>query len=96
VIVAALDELDIAAALAAFRDQGETHGHTAEADADRSIAYFRGELIRRAQETDVALPGERQNLAVAYLRAAKLAAFAIAFMRRIRLEQRACNMAAKP
>lgn len=87
---AALDELDINAVLAAFRDQEERYGHTAESDGELALGYFRGELISRAQALDVIFPGERQRLDVGYIRAAQLAALAIATMRRIRREQATC------
>lgn len=90
----ALEELDISAVLAAFRGQAEQHGHTADSDADLPLGYFRNELVGRAQGLDVMLPGDRQNLTVAYARAARLAALAIATMRRIRREEAACNTAA--
>jgi hypothetical protein len=89
----ALEELDLTAALAAFRDQSETHGHTAERDAELRICHFADTARRLAAElADVLLPGDRQSLPVAYRRAARLAAFTLATMRRIRLEQGpACN-----
>jgi hypothetical protein len=86
---AVLDELDIAAVLIAFRDQEERYGHTAETDSELPLHFFRNELIGRAQELDVMLPGERQRLDIGYQRAARLAALAIATMRRIRREQSA-------
>lgn len=89
---AALEELDVAAVLAAFRDQSDKHGHTAESDAELPLAYFHNSLVSRAQQLDVILPGDRQQLEIAYRRAATLAALSIATMRRIRLEQ-ACNTA---
>lgn len=89
---AALEELDVAAVLAAFRDQSDKHGHTAESDAELPLAYFHNSLVSRAQQLDVILPGDRQQLEIGYRRAATLAALSIATMRRIRLEQ-ACNTA---
>jgi hypothetical protein len=83
---AALEELDLSAVLAALRDQ-EGKGHTAASDLELGLAHFRNELVSRGQALDVILPGDRQNLDVGYRRAAKLAAMAIATMRRIRNEQ---------
>jgi hypothetical protein len=84
---AALEELDLSAILAEFRNQ-EEHGHTAESDADRRILCFGEDLVRRSQElADVLRPGDRQRLDVGYRRAARLAAYALATMRRIRIEQ---------
>jgi hypothetical protein len=84
----ALDDLDLTAVFAAFRDQ-EQHGHTAESDADRKLPCFGEDLIKRSIELrDVLIPGDRQNLDVGYRRAARLAAYAVAAMRRIRTEQR--------
>lgn len=95
-IGSALEELDLTAAIAAFRDQEETHGHTASSDAERPIGSFADTANRLAGELrDVLNPGDRQNLKVAYRRSARLAAFSLAMMRRIRLEERlaggACN-----
>lgn len=89
----ALEGLDISAVLAAFLEQSQKHGHTADSDADLSLAFFRNELISRAQMLDVILPGDRQRLDVGYSRAATIAAFALATMRRIRREQATCNTA---
>lgn len=84
---AALEELDLSAVTAALRDQ-ETHGHTAASDADTKIGCFADRLATRANEAAAVMrPGDRQNLEVAYRRNARLAAFAIAAMRRIRHEQ---------
>ena len=85
---AALEDLDLSAVLAELRGQ-EANGHTAETDADRSIGSF-GDTSRRlaGELNDVLIPGDRQNLAVGYRRAARLAAYALATMRRIRHEQR--------
>lgn len=92
----ALEDLDLTAALAALRDQSEKHGHSAESDAELRICTFADTSRRLAAElADVLLPGGRQNLPVAYRRAARLAAFSIATMRRIRHEE-ACNTAGKP
>lgn len=92
----ALEELDLSSVLAAFLEQSEQYGHTADSDVDRPLHHFRGELIRRAQDLDVILPGDRQRLDIGYKRAAQLAALAIATMRRIRREQAACNTALDP
>jgi hypothetical protein len=87
-IRAALDDLDLTAVLAALRDQ-EGYGHTAETDAERPIRIFGEDLLHRSMELrDVLIPGDRQNLGAGYRRAARLAAYAIAAMRRIRHEQR--------
>lgn len=87
-IAGALEELDLTAALAALREQDEKHGHTAESDAEIPIGRFADNATRFSAELrDVMLPGDRQNLAVAYRRSARLAAFALATMRRIRVEQ---------
>lgn len=87
-IAPALEELDLSAVLAAFREQEEQHGHTAESDGELPIEHFAAELIKRSVEAgDVARRGERQNLAVAHRRCARAAAIALATMRRIRLEQ---------
>ena len=96
---AALGELDLASVLGAFLEQSEKYGHTADSDAEISLAHFRNELIAEAQALDVMLPGEKQRLDIGYRRAAKIAAFALATMRRIRREQArqaACNTAAEP
>jgi hypothetical protein len=86
-ISAALEDINLSAVLAAMRDQ-ESHGHTAATDAERPIACFGDDLVRRSIECrDVLIPGDRQNLDVGYRRAARLAAYAIAAMRRIRIEQ---------
>lgn len=86
-IGAALEDVHLSAVLAAFREQ-ESHGHTAASDADRNLLCFGDDLVRRANECrDVLFPGDHQNLPVAYRRAARLAAYAIATMRRIRFEQ---------
>jgi hypothetical protein len=85
-IGSALTELDLTAVLATLREQ-EQRGHTTETDRELALGYFQGELVRRAQELDVLLPGERHDLDVGYRRAARLAALAIATMRRIRHEQ---------
>jgi hypothetical protein len=82
----ALETLNLSAVLAAIRDQ-EGNGHTAETDAERALHYFRRELLERAHGLDVILPGDRQDLNVGYRRAAKIAALAIATMRRIQIEQ---------
>lgn len=84
----ALEEIDLSAVLAEFRDQEEKHGHTAESDARIPPGVF-GDRARQfaAQLADVLLEGDRQNLDVAYRRAARLAAFALATQRRIRLER---------
>jgi hypothetical protein len=90
----ALEELDFAALLAELRNQ-ETHGHTAETDLDRPIGFFADKAREFAvQLGDVVRPGERQNLEVAYRRAARLAAFGLSAMRRIKAE-RPCNTPAK-
>lgn len=87
-IGSALEELDLTAAIAAFRDQADTHGHTAESDAERKVQCFGEELVRRSFELrDVLIPGDRQNLPVAYRRAVRLIAFGLATARRIRIEQ---------
>lgn len=84
---AALEELDFSAMVAAFREQ-EARGHTAESDGELHIECFGATALRLAAELrDVVHPGDRQNLEVAYRRAARLAAYAIAAQRRIRLEQ---------
>jgi hypothetical protein len=86
-IGAALEDLDLSAVLAAFRDQ-EAHGHTAETDAERKLECFGNDLLERSAELrDVIRPGDRLNLNVGYRRAARLAAYAIATMRRIRIER---------
>lgn len=86
-IGAALAELDLGAMLAALREQ-ETRGHTAETDGELRVECFGETSIRLAGELrDVLHPGDRQNLDVAYRRAARLAAYAIATQRRIRTEQ---------
>lgn len=82
----ALETLNLSAVLAALRDQ-ESNGHTAESDGERALHYFRRELVDRAHALDVILPGDRQDLDVGYRRAAKIAAMAIATMRRIQIEQ---------
>lgn len=91
----ALTEIDVTAALAALRDQ-ESHGHTPETDAERKLPCFGDDIVKRAIECrDVLIPGDRENLEVGYRRAARIAAYAIATMRRIRIEQRRrapCNM----
>lgn len=87
-IAPALEDLDLSAMLAALLDQ-ESHGHTAETDGERRIECFGADLVARSIELrDVLQPGDRQNLEVAYRRAARLAAYAIAAQRRIRLERR--------
>lgn len=87
-ITPALEEIDLSAALAAFRDQ-EGHGHTAETDAERKLECFGADLVDRSIELrDVLVPGDRENLEVGYRRAARLAAYALATMRRIRTERR--------
>jgi len=84
---AALDELDLSAALAAFREQ-ESHGHTAESDGEIPIGVFANKAARFSLELgDVLRDGDRQNLDVAYRRAARLAAFGLSIQRRIRREQ---------
>lgn len=84
----ALEQIDLTAALAAFREQEERYGHTAATDAERKIRCFGGELVLRAQEIrDQLEPGARQDLRVAYRRTVKLIAFALATARRIRTEQ---------
>lgn len=86
-IGAALEEINFSAVMAAFRDQ-EAHGHTAATDTERPIACFGDDLLKRSMECrDVLAPGDRQNLDVGYRRAARLAAYALATMRRIRIEQ---------
>lgn len=85
-IETALETLNLSAVLSALRDQ-ESNGHNAATDAERALHYFRHELVARAQALDVILPGDRQDLAVGYRRAAKIAAMAIATMRRIQIEQ---------
>jgi hypothetical protein len=86
-ISAALETINLTAVLAAIRDQ-EAHGHTADTDADRAVVSFGDDLVKRALECrDVLYPGERQNLPIGYRRAARLAAYAIATMRRIQTEQ---------
>jgi hypothetical protein len=80
------DDIDLTAVVAALLDQ-EAHGHNAVSDGERSLYHFQHELVTRAQSLDVVLPGDRQNLDVALRRTARLAAFAISTMRRIRLEQ---------
>jgi hypothetical protein len=85
-IGAALETLNLSAVLAALRDQ-ESNGHTAASDAEVPLYYFRRSLVERSQELDVILPGDRQDLDVGYRRAAKIAALAIATMRRIQIEQ---------
>lgn len=91
---AALEELDFSAMLSAFRDQ-EAHGHTELTDGERKVQCFGEDLIGRSIECrDMLIPGDRENLEIGYRRAARLAAYAVATMRRIRLEQRrraACN-----
>jgi maltooligosyltrehalose synthase len=82
----ALDTIELSAVLAALREQ-EANGHTAETDAERDLYYFHRELLERARTTDVILRGDRRDLDVGYRRAAKVAAFAIAAMRRIKHEQ---------
>jgi hypothetical protein len=93
-IAAALGDLDLSAVFAALRAQ-EEHGHTAETDAELNVGCFGDKALRLASELrDVLVPGDRQNLDVAYRRAARLAAYAISMQRRIRLEQSrhaACN-----
>lgn len=86
-IGAALEDVHLSAVLAAFREQ-ESHGHNVLTDADRKLICFGDDLVRRADELRAVLyPGDHQNLAVGYRRAARLAAYALAIMRRIRLEQ---------
>lgn len=85
-ISAALEDLDLAAVMAALREQ-EAAGHTAETDAQTDIGCFRDQLIRRAKDLDLILPGDRRNLPVGYQRAARIGALALATMRRIRFEQ---------
>jgi hypothetical protein len=86
-IGAALEDLDLTAMLAALREQ-EALGHTATSDAEIRLCSFADKLATRAAElADVLREGDRQNLAVAYRRGARLAAFALAAMRRIRIEQ---------
>lgn len=86
-IRAALEDLDLSATFAAFLEQQE-HGHTAESDAERKLACFGIDLVTRSAELrDVIVPGDRQNLDVAYRRAARLGAYALATMRRIRVEK---------
>lgn len=85
---AALDTLDLTAALAAFLEQGEKHGHTADSDGELPMGFFADKATRLAIEcSDVARPGGRQDLKIAYRRAARLTAFGLALQRRIRLEQ---------
>lgn len=87
-IGAALGELELAAIFAELRNQ-EHNGHTAESDAELAIATFGDTAVRFAGELrDVLRPGDRQNLDVAYRRAARVAAFAISTARRIRHEQK--------
>lgn len=92
-IIPALTELDLTAVLATLREQ-EGAGHTAETDAELPLARFADVARRLSNELyDVLIPGGRQDLDVAYRRAARLAAFGISTARRIRTEQRqrACN-----
>lgn len=84
----ALDELDLAAVFAELCNQ-ESNGHTAASDAESPLAGFADTARRLAGELgDVLRPGDRQELNVAYRRAARLAAFAIATQRRIRHDQK--------
>lgn len=84
---AALEDLDLSAMLAAFLEQ-QAHGHTAETDSERKLECFGDDLVQRSIELrDVIRPGDRQNIDVAYRRAARLGAYALATMRRIRVEQ---------
>jgi hypothetical protein len=86
----ALEELDFAAMLAELRNQ-EANGHTAETDRELPIGVFADKAHTLAgQLADVLRKSERQNLDVAYRRSARLAAFALATMRRIKAEP-ACN-----
>lgn len=87
-IAAALEEIDLSAVLAALREQEEKHGHTAESDAELPLEHFAADNIKRSIEAaDVARRGDRQNLAAAHRRYARLAALCISTMRRIRVEQ---------
>jgi hypothetical protein len=89
----ALEELDFAAVLAELRNQ-EERGHTAAADYERPLEIFADKAHVLANELgDVLRRGERQNLDVAYRRAARLAAFSLATMRRIQRARAACNTA---
>lgn len=83
----ALEELDLSAVLACYLEQSEKHGHTADTDAELPLAYFRADLLSRAQSLEIMLPGARQRLDVGYQRCAVIAAMALATMRRIRREQ---------
>lgn len=84
---AALEEIDLSSVMAALLDQ-EEQGHTAESDAEEKLDHFASLLIRRSQEaSDVLREGGRQDLAVGYRRAARLAGVCLATMRRIRREQ---------
>jgi hypothetical protein len=58
--------------------------HSIEADAERSLQHFGRTLCEHAGfARDVLAPGPNQNLPVAYRRAARVAALAIAIMQRI-------------
>lgn len=84
---AALEGIDLATVMAELRNQ-ELNGHNGATDADLPIEHF-GDTARRlsGELRDVMLRGDRQRLDVAFQRAARLAAFAIATQRRIRIEQ---------
>lgn len=87
-IRAALEDLDLSAVLAAYLEQDEKHGHTAETDAELPIDYFAGKLVSFAQDAaDAMRHGPHQNLGVGYRRCAREAALALSTMRRIRLEE---------
>lgn len=80
--------LDLTAVLSTLREQEQKYGHSAESDRELPLYHFANELTSRGVEAgDVLRPGDRQDLDVAYRRSARLAALAIATMRRIRFEQ---------
>ncbi len=79
---------DLAAMLEARLEQVEGYGHTEQADDERPTHKLGELLVERAVlARDPTFPGDRQDLAVAYRRAARVGAIALAFMRRIRTEQ---------
>lgn len=87
-IDAALAQLDLSALLGAYLEQADKHGHTIESDRARPLDDFAPLLGRLAAELrDVMVRGDRRNLAVAYRRAARVGALALAVMARIRHEQ---------
>lgn len=80
--------VDFTATLAELRNQ-ELNGHTAETDREQSLDVFADKTHRLAAElADVMRHGARQNLEVAYRRAARLTAFGLSVQQRIRHEQK--------